>query len=157
MADSTLDPNNHPGGNLKASTNGNELHYEPGQCGVHVKQYQKNEATVNPNPNYKFDITIYDALQHQIGQVLFADAPTAVGVDVDSLLPYVLIVTAGPVDSSNVGFAYAGANWDSSSGQCSVGGYDSGSRQMDCGFACPALDGETSDVKRLVRKTIDLS
>lgn len=146
MTDSTLDPGNHPNGNLKVHTNGNELHYEPGQCGVHVKQYQKNEANSNLNPDYQFDITVKDALQAQIGQVLSADAPGGVAVNVDSALPSVLLVTAGNVDSDPVGYAYAGAVWDSNAGQCSVGEYDSGSRQIDCGFACPAPQGQTSDV-----------
>jgi len=53
-----------------------------------------------------------------------------------SELPLVLVATAGSVDNDPVKFAYGGQSWDSSSGQCSTGGYDSGSRQMDCGFTC---------------------
>ena len=78
--------------------------YVPGFCEVHVVQYQKNEAKVNPNPSYKFDINVQDNALFQIGQLLFADGPEGVGIEVDSQLPYVLIVTAGAVDSDPVSF-----------------------------------------------------
>ena len=71
-----------------------------------------------------------------MGELYYADAPGGQGVDVDSALPAVLIVTAENVDSDPVQFAYNGASWDSNAAQCSVGGYDSGSRNMDCGFTC---------------------
>ena len=57
-------------------------------------------------------------------------------MDVDGELPLVFIATAGAVDDDPVKFAYGSQNWDSNSGQCKVGKYDSGSRQMDCGFTC---------------------
>jgi hypothetical protein len=65
----------------------------------------------------------------------YADAPGGQGVDVDSALPLVLVVTAENIDSDPVKFAYGAQSWDSNS-QCSVGGYDSGKREMDCGFTC---------------------
>lgn len=71
-----------------------------------------------------------------MGEVDYYDAPTGVGVGVDSELPLVFVATAGTVDGDLVTFAYGSQNWDSNSGQCSVGGYDSGSRQMDCSFTC---------------------
>ena len=71
-----------------------------------------------------------------MGELDYADAPTGQGVDVDSRLPAVLILTAGSVDSDPIQFAYNGASWDSNSAQCSVGDYDSGSRNLDCGFTC---------------------
>ena len=52
-----------------------------------------------------------------------------------SQLPYVLLITAGAVDADPVSFEYAGKNWDTKNG-CSAGAYDSGSRQIDCGFNC---------------------
>jgi len=75
-------------------------------------------------------VTIFDAAQKQIGQVLNQDAPAGQGVDVDGALPYVLIVTAQNVDADAVQFAYAGQTWDSNdqSHYCSFGAYDSGSR-----------------------------
>ncbi|KAH8818866.1 hypothetical protein DL96DRAFT_1684436 [Flagelloscypha sp. PMI_526] len=64
------------------------------------------------------------------------DAPANVGIDVTSKLPFVMIVTAQNVDDDPIKFAYAGQNFDSNAAQCSVGGYDSGKREMDCGFTC---------------------
>ena len=71
-----------------------------------------------------------------MGEVDYYDAPTGKGVGVDSELPSVFVATAGTVDDDPVTFAYGSQNWDSNSGQCSVGEYDSGSRQMDCSFTC---------------------
>ncbi|KAL9099814.1 MAG: hypothetical protein Q9163_004737 [Psora crenata] len=113
--------------------------YNPGNCGVHVVQYQKNEGkpdSTGGTTNYRFDIQISDGQLEPVGELDYADAPGGQGVDVDSALPYVLVVTAENVDDDPVRFAYAAQTWDSSSGQCSVGKYDSGSRQMDCGFPC---------------------
>lgn len=102
-------------------------------------QYQKNEgdpASTGGNSDYRFDITIKDDQQELVGELDHADAPGGQGVNVDSALPLVLIVTAQNVDDDPVKFAYSGQSWDSNSGQCSVGGYDSGARQIDCGFTC---------------------
>ena len=102
-------------------------------------QYQKNEGepdSTGGTTNYRFDIVIQDDQQERIGELDYADAPGGQGVDVDSALPLVLIVTAQDVDDDPVKFAYGDQSWDSNSDQCSVGGYDSGSRQMDCGFTC---------------------
>lgn len=153
MADNTDDPNNHDK-DLKHAASG--LAYLPGYCGVHVTQYQKNEGPAAANggvgtSNYRFDITIFDEIQVQVGQVLLANAPGGVGVGVTSALPWVLIVTALNVDEDPVRFAYAGSAWDSNSPQCSVGKYDSGSRNMDCGFPCPAPSGSSMDLKKKKR------
>lgn len=77
-----------------------------------------------------------DANGELVGEVDYFDAPGGQGVDVFSQLPLVFIATTGNVDDDAISFAYGSQSWDSSSGQCSVGGYDSGSRQMDCGFTC---------------------
>lgn len=153
MIDDTTDPFDF-GSNLKNGNDG-ELSYVPGLCGVYVVQYEKNEHTVNPNPDYKFDITIKDYGETQIGQLLFTDAPDAVGVGVDSQLPYVLIVTAGAVDSDPVSFAYAGDIWDSYGSSCGTTAYSSGTRQIDCSFDS-SPDGEIDgDIKRLGRKNVN--
>lgn len=114
-------------------------------------QYQKNEGPAASNggnagqtSDYRFDITIKDDTGFQIGQALLQDAPTAVGDAVDSALPDALIVTAGQDDNDPVSFAYASQSWTSDDDQCSAGQYDSGSRNMDCGFDCSTT--ETSDV-----------
>lgn len=115
--------------------------YYPGSCGVHLIQYQKNEGNPASNGNdatsdYRFTILVKDANQELVGEVDYYDAPSGQAVNVDGELPLVFIATAGTVDDDPVKFAYGSQNWDSSSAQCKVGGYDSGSRQMDCGFTC---------------------
>ena len=77
------------------------------------------------------------------------------GVGVDSQLPYVLIVIAGAVDLDPVSFAYAGDTWDSDGTKCLTGAYDHGTRAIDCTYIRSSGDVE-SDVKKLVRKSIDL-
>lgn len=137
------------------STPGVGTGYYPGNCGVHVKQvsfiyplvcyllkikqYQKNEGdpdSTGGTSNYRFDIQMKDDQGELVGELDYADAPGGQGVDVDSALPVVLIVTAQNVDDDPVKFAYGDQSWDSNSDQCSVGKYDSGARQMDCGFTC---------------------
>jgi hypothetical protein len=79
---------------------------------------------------------MYDAGHVPIGFVQGIDIPAQQGYSMTSRLPYTLVVTSGNVDDDPVQYAYAGASWDSNSADCSVGAYDSGSRQMDCGFTC---------------------
>ncbi|KAI4194051.1 MAG: hypothetical protein LQ350_008011 [Teloschistes chrysophthalmus] len=110
--------------------------YYPGWCRLHLQQFQKNEGPAATNgkhgiSDYRFSIQIKDANQELIGQVDYFDAPTGQGVNVNSKLPAVLVAIAGGVDSDPVTFAYGGQNWDSNSKQCSTGGYQNGSRQMD--------------------------
>lgn len=109
--------------------------FVPGWCGLHVIQHQKPDPS---RDNYTLDIKIFDASGNPIGEVDGADAPSGVGVGVDSALPYVLIVTAQNVDDDAVLFAYAAQNWGSNDQDhhCNFGAYDSGSRQGDCGFTC---------------------
>lgn len=119
-----------------------DIGYYPGYCGVHITQYQKNEGPSAAAPSssgtsdYRFDITLKDDQGENIGSLAYADGPTGTAINVDSKLPYVFEVTAGSVDDDPVSFAYAGQTWTSNDGQCSFGGYDSGSRNGDCGFSC---------------------
>lgn len=48
-----------------SSPNQVEKRYVPGQCGVHVTQYQRNED--GAGGDYTFDVRIYDAIQATIG------------------------------------------------------------------------------------------
>ncbi|KAK3170760.1 hypothetical protein OEA41_002842 [Lepraria neglecta] len=92
----------------------NAAGYAPGWCGVHVVQYQKNEgpdATTGGTSDYRFNITLFDANQNQIGDLDLGDAPGGTAVGVDSLLPNVMEVTAGNVDSDPVTFAYGDQSW----------------------------------------------
>ena len=46
--------------------------YIPGWCGVHVKQYQKNEGPVGSDggtSEYRLDVNLYDDIQDPIGSV----------------------------------------------------------------------------------------
>lgn len=96
-------------------------------------QHQKPNPATDP---YTFDITVKDAAGAVIGGSSGQVGLEGQAINQASQLPYVLLVTAGGVDADPVGFAYAGANWDSTSGVCGSGAYDSGSRSMDCGFTC---------------------
>ncbi|KAF5390806.1 hypothetical protein D9757_004425 [Collybiopsis confluens] len=104
-----------------------------GNCGVHITQYQKNEKEVNPVNHYTLNVILKDANGMVVGFNGNGDASTTVSVT--SQLPYVFEITAGNLDNDPLSFAYGGDKWDSSTkGRCSVGKYDSGSRQMD--FVC---------------------
>lgn len=109
--------------------------YQSGWCGVHVKQYQKNEAD---NSEYILDVTLYDALQDQVGAVTGLSAPGGSYQDIDSKLPYVFEVEVGANDQQPVMFMYSGQAWSShDKGQCKkVGGFQNGNRDMNCGFNC---------------------
>ncbi|KAI1367674.1 hypothetical protein F5Y08DRAFT_336464 [Xylaria arbuscula] len=105
-----------------------------GACGVHVTQWQKHENGVGSN--YKYDITIKDAIGAIIGGVSHEPIADYTAHDITSdVLPYTLGVTSGGIDSDPVIFAYRGYHFSSSSG-CSTGGYGGGNRDMDCGFTC---------------------
>ncbi|KAL8637643.1 MAG: hypothetical protein Q9228_005103 [Teloschistes exilis] len=66
------------------------LDYYPGNCGVHLRQYQKNEGKAASNgnggtSNYRFTIQLQDDQHEQIGGVEYYDAPAGQGVDVNNL------------------------------------------------------------------------
>lgn len=104
MSDNTLDPEKHDK-DLEHMASG--LAYLPGSCGVHRTQYQKNEGPAaakdaGGTSNDRFDMTLFDDNQVQIGQMLLADAPGGKGVGVTSGLPWLLIVTVQNVDADSV-------------------------------------------------------
>ncbi|KAI8624532.1 hypothetical protein F5Y19DRAFT_480554 [Xylariaceae sp. FL1651] len=107
--------------------------YVPGQCGIHVTQWQKNENGVGAE--YQFDVVVKDAIQEIIGGASRRPIPDFQSSAIDSRLNYTVVLTVGSVDSDPVNFAYAGHRFSSSNG-CSTGGYDGGNREMDCGFQC---------------------
>ena len=83
---------------------------------------------------------ISDANGIEIGQATKQSAAESLEV-VDSVLPYDLVLATGSTDNAPIMFWYGDQYWDSSSSECSVGAYDSGMRQMDCGFQCPEPSG----------------
>lgn len=113
--------------------------YVTGWCGVHITQYQKNEGPVGSdgsNSEYRVDVSLYDAAQDPIGGTSLLSLPGGTYKDIDSQLPYTFDVLVGGTDSQPIRFQYGGQAWTSADGQCGVGDYDSGSRNMDCGFSC---------------------
>lgn len=111
----------------------NDRGYAPGWCGVHVIQYQKPDPSTD---SYSLEVSVRDANGVEIGSTNGKVGPTA---SVTSLLPLTFEVQTGGVDADPVSFQYADESWDSNNQDtyhCSVGAYDSGSRQMDCGFTC---------------------
>ena len=113
--------------------------YASGWCGVHVTQYQKNEgpsSSSSGNSEYRLDVTLKDALQDVVGGVTLLSLPGGIFSGIDSQLPAVFEVEVGANDDEPVQFQYAGQAWASSGSQCGVGSFDSGSRQIDCGFNC---------------------
>ena len=113
--------------------------YVTGWCGLHVTQYQKNEGPAGSDggtSEYRLDLTIFDAVQDPIGGVSKLSVPGGVFTGIDSQLPDVLEVLVGGADAQPVRFQYNGQAWTSADGQCSTGDYDSGSRNIDCGFNC---------------------
>ena len=125
----TLTP---PDGATDGATSPGGTGYAPGWCVAHVVQHQKPDPATDP---YTLDVTIYDNARGNIGSSSGAVSSSSV----TSALPYTLEVGTGNVDDDPVTFAYAGTTWDSNDSTnhaCSVGAYDSGSRQLDCGFTC---------------------
>ncbi|KAI1082626.1 hypothetical protein F5B20DRAFT_578296 [Whalleya microplaca] len=110
-----------------------EERFTSGQCGLHVTQYQKNED--GNGGQYSFTVQVKDAIGAIIGGVDHVAVADYSSLSIASQLPSVVVLSAGAADSDPVTFAYNGQTFSSSSG-CSTGGYDSGSRQMDCGFSC---------------------
>jgi hypothetical protein len=119
------------GGNLDSNGPTNAQGYRPGQCGIHITQYQK------PNPakdSYSLEAVLKDANDNVIGGTLNGKVgPT---LSLTSKLPLTVEIKTGGVDADPVTFAYGGQSWTSNDKQCSVGAYDSGNRDMDCGFTC---------------------
>lgn len=113
--------------------------YAAGWCGVHVRQYQKDEKNENPTDNYEVEVTLYDAKQNVIGTSGQVSAPTDQAVNVQDSLPHVFTLETKAIDKDPLMYSYNGQSWDSANSRghdCSVGKYDSGYRDIDCGFSC---------------------
>ncbi|KAF1844428.1 uncharacterized protein K460DRAFT_290108 [Cucurbitaria berberidis CBS 394.84] len=117
------------GGGIDSNAPTNDKGFAPGQCGVHVKQYQKPDASKD---SYSLEVYVNDANENKIGEV----GKSGPNVSLASKLPLTLEVKTGGIDKDPVSFAYGGDSWTSDDKRCKVGSYDSGARQMDCGFTC---------------------
>lgn len=108
----------------------NDKGYAPGQCGIHVIQYQKPDPAKD---SYALEIThLNDNNEAKIG----GTEKVGPSVSLTSKLPWTVEIKTGGVDADPVSFAYGGDAWDSNDSRCSVGAYDNGKREMDCGFTC---------------------
>lgn len=109
--------------------------YKPGYCGLHITHYQKPDPSKD---GYTIEVLLKDADSMIFGNTLgVVDARGPVSVKgFGGQLPSDLVVTTGDVDDDPVRFAYGDQSWDSNSDQCSMGAYDSGKREGDCGFNC---------------------
>ena len=113
--------------------------YVPGWCDVHIQQYQKDEGPVGSDggtSEYRLDLNLFDNAQDPIGGVSKLSVPGGIFTGIDSQLPAVFEVLVGGADQQPVMFQYDGQAWTTADNQCSVGNYDSGSRNIDCGFNC---------------------
>ena len=121
--------------------------YVPGWCGIHVKQYQKNEPDGDhPNsPDYVFAVNIFDSKGNLInsdppgsGNGVSVVAPANQPQSLNSALPLVLKIIAGNVDDDAVLFEYGDQHWGSNDQEhhSNFGAYDSGKREGDTGFTC---------------------
>lgn len=112
--------------------------YAPGWCTMHITQFQRNEDGIGAN--FAFSVLMYDAKGTAIGQVTQQPVDsTSRALDMDSNLPYVLVINTGGADTSPLNFMYAGETWtDGDATHCKFGDYSGGSRQGDCGFTCAA-------------------
>lgn len=133
---------NYGPGKLDSQGPVNSAGYAGGWCGIHVVQHQKedpaSDPASDPKANYHLDVTLYDSNEDKIGEVLGAEAPAGKPVEVNSKLPWVMLVTAQKVDADPVLFAYSDQSWAYAdvAHHCNFGKYDSGNREGDCGFSC---------------------
>ena len=117
--------------------------FNPGWCGVHVEQWRP-QSDENQLSTYQLSATIKDDFGRPIGNAIKQSAAETLEL-IDSVLPYDLYIATGASDDAPLKFWYSGQYWNSSSkaNQCSVGDYNDGYRQMDCGFHCTKpTDGE---------------
>ena len=110
--------------------------YTPGWCGVHVRQYRRNQPD-NPSSDFKLDVRIFDGAQALMTALAGVDAISGTATSIITQLPEVFNVTVQNADSDPVLFEYNGVSWDSSnSNHCKFGGYNDIKREGDCGFSC---------------------
>lgn len=107
--------------------------YAPGQCGIHIIQYQKPVPGVDP---YSLEISIKDANGDEVGKKSKTAVPENI-LSVTSKLPHTVDIATGEEDHQGLVVAYGEDIWSTDTEEvCSVGKYDNGNREMDCGFAC---------------------
>ncbi len=112
--------------------------YATGNCRVHITQYQKHEGDENPTGTYNIAAVIFDAKDHPIAELGQVPAPQEKWVEVLGL-QYKFLITANATDDQSLVCNYHGLNFTMDGSTCgdkNIGAYDSGNRNMDCGFKC---------------------
>lgn len=105
--------------------------YAPGHCGIHITQFQKPDPSKD---QYSLEARIFDANQNEIGNSNGKQVGPV--LEVKSPLPKAFVIAARAVDADSLKLGYNGKEWDAVDPACSVGAYDNGKREMDCGFQC---------------------
>lgn len=111
---------------------------------MHIYQYQKGSSENPDKAHFAITAIVYDAGGMVVGFV--GDGNLGQQISAASQLPMVINISAGKVDNDPLNIGYGGDKFDTNTivkvkgkpdvHRCSVGGYDSGSRQMDCNFGC---------------------
>ncbi|KAL9589540.1 MAG: hypothetical protein Q9203_001676 [Teloschistes exilis] len=112
--------------------------FKPGQCKVHLEQFQRHEKNLNPLDYFQLAISIMDNSNIQVGGATKQLAKRPLQIT-NSALPYDFIVVPGPGDNDPLELWYSDQYWksDSIDHGCKMGDYDKGSRKGDCHFDCP--------------------
>lgn len=112
--------------------------YHGGWCGVHIRQYQKNQGEGIDTSVYRFDVELFDGDQENVGGHELAGIPSGQTKQFGSRLPMTFGVKAPDVDGDAVYMSYNGQSWGSNDQEhhCNFGKFDSGHRDGDCGFSC---------------------
>ncbi|KAH3919234.1 hypothetical protein HBH56_030490 [Parastagonospora nodorum] len=112
--------------------------YHGGWCGVHIRQYQKNQGEGIDTSVYRFDVELFDGDQEVVGDYELAGIPSGQTKQFGSRLPMTFGIKAPDVDGDAVYMSYNGQSWGSNDQEhhCNFGKYDGGHRDGDCGFSC---------------------
>lgn len=112
--------------------------YAKGSCGLHVRQYQKNEFanSLNPSPDYALEMALYDGKMTLIAYMEKTYAPQGQWLSVQGPLQWQVQASTGAVDSDPVYMRYGAQSWNSNSKQCSGDWFNNGYRDIACRFDC---------------------
>lgn len=116
--------------------------YARGWCGLHIRQYQRNEKAnyENASPDYALELQLYDSKKKLVAYTDKTNAAAGVGVPIKGPLPKAVLASSGNADKDPVSFVYGTDKWFTHDKQCHVGGKNhglqNGVRDIDCGFSC---------------------
>ncbi|OAL05990.1 hypothetical protein IQ06DRAFT_313192 [Phaeosphaeriaceae sp. SRC1lsM3a] len=105
----------------------NDRGFAPGWCGVHITQWQTPNA---------LETKVFDANQAEIGN---SGGKQGDKLKFGSKLPLWFLVDGSAGSDKPIKFEYDAQFWDTNDKDkhhCSVGAYDGGKREIDCGYTC---------------------